>query len=42
MKKSIVLSAAAFLTAFAATVAIKLSPELTRPKHGIAFCGGAF
>jgi hypothetical protein len=33
MKKSIVLSAAAFLTAFAATVAIKLSPELTRPKH---------
>src|SRR6202023_1644205 len=33
MKKSIVLSAAAFLTAFAATVAIKLSPELTRPKR---------
>src|SRR5260370_19110596 len=33
MKKSIALSAAAFLTVFAATLAIKLSPELTRPKH---------
>ncbi len=33
MKKSIALSAAAFVTAFAATLAIKLSPELTRPKH---------
>jgi hypothetical protein len=33
MKKSLALSAAAFVTAVAATLAIKLLPELTRPKH---------
>src|ERR1700680_4157106 len=33
MKKLIALSAAAFIAAFVTTVALKLWPELTRPKH---------